>query len=259
MAEQGEAASALVTAATEVFKTAYTDAFQPGAKELGKAGETLGRAVNAALAPVRGAVWGIEQIESFVKSKVLEKLEQKKVAPESVQIPDPDIAVPSIEALRYTKLKEEFANLLASSMDKNSAALAHPSFVEILKQITPDEAKILNAFPPPIVGVPFISYRLSMPQGGYHDLLSFVSNLPKKAKIEHNKNILGYMDNLQRLRLVEIPPDITLTQADAYAELEARPTGFDDLTHENGPKLIKKRGIVRLTALGSQFKKICLD
>ena len=258
MAEQRETSSTLVTVATEVFKTAYTDAFQPGAKEFGKTGETLGRAVNAALAPVRGAVWGIELIESFVKSKVQEKLEQKKVDPEDVQIPDPDIAVPSIEALRYSKLKEEFANLLASSMDKRSSADAHPSFVEILKQITPDEAKIINVFQSPLVGIPFISFRLTQPNGGFNDLPSFISKIGENSGIERPENILGYMDNLQRLRLVHIPIGQRKNDPDTYKELETFTSEFDQFANMEGYVLERLKGVVHLTEYGAKFKRTCL-
>lgn len=53
----------------------YQDAIQPLAKEAGKALGTVGRSVNAALMPIRGLVWGIEQIEAFVQHKLAAKLE----------------------------------------------------------------------------------------------------------------------------------------------------------------------------------------
>lgn len=251
--------SAAVKAGVEVFKTAYEDAIKPAAKELGKAGETLGRAINVALMPARGVVWSFEQIEDFVKVKVQEKLEQNKVAPDDVQVPDPDIAVPSIEALRYSKLKEEFANLLATSMDKKSAADAHPSFVELLKQITPDEAKILTAFESPIEGIPFITYRLENPEGGFNDVPSFVSKLTKAANVERSENIVSYIDNLQRLRLIHIPIGQAKNDEETYKDLEALPSEFDIIAERIEHTLQKLRGVVHLTTYGEQFKTVCLE
>ncbi len=76
----------------------YEDAIRPLAKETGKALQTVGRTVNAALLPVRGLVWGIEQIEDFVQSKVSRKLENTPV--EKICSPDPAVAGPALESLR---------------------------------------------------------------------------------------------------------------------------------------------------------------
>ena len=37
----------------------YDDALQPAAKQVGKALETLGKAVNMALAPIAALIWGL--------------------------------------------------------------------------------------------------------------------------------------------------------------------------------------------------------
>ena len=68
----------------------YEDAIQPVAKEAGKALQTVGRTVNAALLPVRGLVWGVEKIEEFVQTKVTKKLSNTPV--ENICPPDPAVA-----------------------------------------------------------------------------------------------------------------------------------------------------------------------
>ena len=124
----------------------YQDAVQPLAKETGKALETVGKTVNAALLPVRGLVWGIEQIEEFVTTTVAKKLQN--IPLENIQTPDPAVAGPSLESLRYTghkeSLSEMYANLIATSMDSQSSEDAHPGFVEIIRNLNSEEAKILS-------------------------------------------------------------------------------------------------------------------
>lgn len=78
----------------------YKDAIQPAAKEVGKGLQVVAKAVNTALIPVEGLIWGIEKIRDFVRERVAEKLQN--VPPEEIQQPKPHIAVPAIEALRYT-------------------------------------------------------------------------------------------------------------------------------------------------------------
>lgn len=66
---------------------------------------------------------------------------------DSVHVPPKNIAVPAIMANSYTdddELRMLYANLIASSMVENSFNKAHPSFVEIIKQLTPREAILLK-------------------------------------------------------------------------------------------------------------------
>lgn len=57
------------------------------------------------------------------------------------------VAVPIVEAMRYTSHKEElremFTNLLGAAMNADSID-AHPAFVDIIKQLSPDEGKIIK-------------------------------------------------------------------------------------------------------------------
>jgi len=70
------------------------------------------------------------------------------MASEKIVTPDPSIAGSIIEALKLTvekeSLRELYSNLLAKSMNIDTAQNAHPAFVEILKQLTSDEAKIYH-------------------------------------------------------------------------------------------------------------------
>jgi hypothetical protein len=51
--------------------------------------------------------------------------------------------------LSYTfeepSLKDLYLNLLATASDDRRADQAHPAFAEIIKQLTPDETKLLNS------------------------------------------------------------------------------------------------------------------
>ncbi len=138
----------------------YQDALQPAAKEIGTALQTVAKTIHIALAPVSVLVWGYEQIRDFVNTKVAEKL--KDVPPENIVTPKLNVAGPALEALRYTgheeTLRDMYANLLAASMDTRTATAAHPSFVEIIRQLTPDEARILR-FLAEIKTVPLITVR----------------------------------------------------------------------------------------------------
>lgn len=87
---------------------------------------------------------------NYVLEKTKQKLDAKlkNVLPEKIIEPQPYISVPTIQAICYSadcdELHDMFAALLATSMRQDTHELAHPSFVEIIKQLNPLEAKLLS-------------------------------------------------------------------------------------------------------------------
>jgi len=243
----------------------YEDAVQPVAKEAGKALQTVGRTVNAALMPVRGLVWGIEQIEEFVNSKVSKKLENTPV--DKICTPDPAVAGPALESLRYTghkeSLSELYANLLASAMDLDTAKTAHPGFVEIIRNLSADEAKVLEFIikqrVAPIVDI----NRVLVKQGGQIAVHELVSTIGVDAGCEHKDLIASYLINLERLGLIEMPRDGHLSKPDAYDRISSDPSvkmALDQLNKggEESKGDLKKY-YTRGTVFGKQFSNACVQ
>lgn len=125
-----------------------TDVFPETANQADKALSMTIRAINAALVTIKPAIWGFERIGEWLDKKLPEKL--KNVPEENIITPPINIAGPAIEAMRFTgegdELREMYANLLASSMNKELTLQAHPRFVEIIKNLSSDEAKLLSIF-----------------------------------------------------------------------------------------------------------------
>lgn len=256
-----------ISAVTDLVKAVpiYEDAVQPVAKEAGKALQTVGRAVNAALLPVKGLVWGVEQIEAFVHARVSKKLE--KVPVENICPPDPAVAGPALESLRYTghkpALSEMYANLLASSMDKETAKTAHPGFVEIIRNMSSDEAKVLeHLIRHQVAPVIDINRKLAN-RGGTTAVHELVSTLGIDAKCEHPELASSYLINLERLGLIEIHRDGHLTREDAYENL------INDAGVKNAVETLNKHGgekfqgdikkyYVRISVFGRQFGNACV-
>lgn len=129
--------------ATKLLPQVYEDIAQPAAKEIGS---ILGRSTRALLSPVRGLLWGWEKIESAIIEGVERRLE--RIPEENRKTPDPEIAVPLMQAFTYTAqnetLREMYLNLLANSMDISQEKNVHPSFVEIIKQMNSLDAKLFQ-------------------------------------------------------------------------------------------------------------------
>lgn len=96
----------LIKGGVELIKTGYDDAFQPVAKEVGKALGTIGKSVNVALSPLAGLVWSYDKIQDYLENKITEKLKETPV--DEIITPKPSIAVPTIEALRYSGGKKSY-------------------------------------------------------------------------------------------------------------------------------------------------------
>ena len=247
----------IIKGTTEIVKTAYEDAFKPVAQETGKALGTLGKTVNVALFPLKAVVWGYDQIEAFIHEKVTEKLEAKGVKEEDILTPDPDVAVPTIEALRYSKLKDEFATLLASAMDSNTADKAHPAFVDILKQMKLIDAQTIKLLPK--VGyIPILQISKKTGNGkGYQIESVRYGGVLAAIQEKENEHFLIAMDNLVRLGIVEVSYDAALSDETVYEQIRKRKISNDIISSIPSEQYTEQKGIVKVTEFGKSFKEIC--
>jgi len=260
----------VVDAVTGMVKAVpvYEDVAQPAAQELGKALQTVAKTVHIALAPVSALVWGYDQIKEFVSTKVADRL--RNIPPEDIITPKPNVAGPALESLRYTghepSLSDLYANLLAAAMDKRTAEGAHPAFVEIIKQLTPDEAKLVALFKGPRA-LPLLNvrweYKTPTPEkSGGDDVLVNFSLLGQEVGVEFLHLTPTYLDNLCRLGLAEIPTMFEYTAPHLYDPLENAPEVLAQKTLiEANPELrfvAQHRGL-RVTQLVRQFASICVS
>lgn len=249
----------LIKAGVELVKTAYDDALQPVAKEAGKALGTLGKTVNIALSPLRGLVWGWERIEEYLTQTVEQKLSDRKVPPDRVATPDPDIAVPAIEALRYSKLRKNYANLVATAMDMDTAMDAHPAFVEILKQISLDEVLILEYLPDMGRYEPIMDLHYQIPGKGEFLIQRYITTIGIDGKCKSLHALPQLIENLCRLGLTEIPPLRRLIDDWRYDRIRALETFIQ--TKASVPQDGQFReglAMFGLTPLGAAFRKACV-
>jgi hypothetical protein len=142
----------------------YQDVLQPAARESGQNLLTVAKAVRIALAPLEGLVWGYEQTKAYVSARVTAKLAKKP--PEEIRAPDKTIAGPALINLAFAAdaphLKEMYANLLANAMHVPKSRRVHPSFVQVIQQLTPAEAQLLKAVASKLSGPePLFSERVA--------------------------------------------------------------------------------------------------
>jgi hypothetical protein len=165
-------------------------------------------------------------------------------------------------------MRERYLNLLAASIDGARADRVHPGFLEVLRQLTPDEARIISVFqhdgPYPIVSVQS-RYRHGAAIG---TALRNFSLLGEQAACENPGRVPLYIDNLVRLGLVElrrvrISEDTRIFRAveqhpevlAAIAEVEAKQPALARATDAVVADL--QRQALYVTAFGRQFYEAC--
>jgi hypothetical protein len=241
----------------------YQDVVQPAAKEIGQALQTVAKTVHIALAPISALVWGYDKIKDFVTSKVAEKLQETPT--ERIQPPSPHVAGPALEALRYTgheeDLRELFANLLATSLDSATSKEAHPSFVEMIKQITPDEAKILHVISDGRA-IPVITIRSDESEQNRAGVDAFrhLCMIGIVAECRSPELTPNYLENLVRLGLLDLRYDSTYKNKELYDPIKEHHQ-FDELMNSvkksgRHPRIVEGRS--HLTELGKMFCKACV-
>lgn len=241
----------------------YKDVAKPIVKPIGEILGFLPRTLKLALSGWEK--WLINGEESLkltaeaIKEKVIQIPEDKLVEPE------PYVAIPAIQQISYCQNSEElrdlYANLLTASMNTDTKWQVHPAFIDIIKQITPDEAKIIknlpvkiNDFLPALDVLLYDKERTSAPQL----LLTNFATIGLDI-VENETNICGYIDNLVRLNIIDIPAHYGVVNDDLY-----EPLIKSDLLDKIIPSFNKNiyaldynyKAIV-ITNFGLSFKQIC--
>jgi hypothetical protein len=261
MAEENKIRDA-IEAVTGLAKAVpvYQDLLQPSAIEIGT---NLQKAIHMALAPISGMVWGYEKIEEFVKVSVARRLEQ--VPLERIKTPLPQIAGPTLEALKYTghdeNLREMFSKLLATAIDEKTAMTAHPSFVEIIRQLSSDEAKICKLLKRSHLDSPVVNILEKTGDNRERIYVLNFSTLGYEAGCHFPKMIQRYLDNLDRLALIDVRFDRWIVDDNAYSVIEFHSDYCEIIQKltDTGKAWRLEKGMILKTNFGVQFFAACVD
>ena len=199
-----------------------------------------------------------EQIVNIVKETI------ESINVEQRKMPDKRVFVPIIQQLSYSLddnyVKQAYRNLLKSSMDIQKTI--HPSFVSIIGQLNSDEIKILHSLPAvTVVSKPLINVRMIVGQnkGNGITLIRNFSDIGYGI-CDYPGNICAYIENLERLKLIEIPPLLTLMDKNSYTTLKHHPAVLQVLKnneHIPNVKFEYDEKFFKLTQFGIQFIQAC--
>ena len=232
----------------------YEDIAHPTAHATGQIISFIPRTIKVWLGKwekwIMNGEYAIRETEMLLAEKL------KHIPEDKIVEPEPYVAVPALQQLSYSldseELRELYANLLASSMNIDKKGEVHPAFVDIIKQLAPDEAKLLKYFSSQEV-IPAIEIQLKSESGkGYTVLDKLDLHIPG-GMLDVYDNYRVYVENLCRLQLIEMPQGIHYTDERLYTDLENK------VVYVGIPKerIQFGRKIIRLTQFGAKFTEIC--
>ena len=250
----------------ELAKTVYEDAGKAITKPTGEVIGLIPRAIKAALMPVEKWILMREYNISETRKLLEQKLES--IEPELIEEPEPYIAIPTVTSMSYCmdneELREMYANLLANSMISVVKNGVHPGFVEIIKQLSPDEAKILRyMYGRP--SIPTITVRWENDKKAGIDKLKNFSIIGEQAGCEKPYPTDAYFVNLARLGLINYNEAYRkLVNEELYKPLKEHDyvKQYDlppeVITQYGYTQVEYKEGFIELSEFGKAFCSICL-
>ncbi|MFB6803434.1 DUF4393 domain-containing protein [Peribacillus butanolivorans] len=263
----------LSTNSLETVKLIYPDLAQPGIKKVGLALETVLDFSNTILLPLKL----VNEKSKFFFQRHMENYKEKlnKVPEEQIGTVTPEIGLPILdELLRVTNddLADLFTNLLVNASTVNGSQYAHPSFINIIKSLSADEARIvkyLSEISNPSELVIFIRFE-KVDSMGSVPLTKEFNNLNNLVPLDFKENDGFYINNLINLGILQ-PQNIYYRDAEKlYKDLEANYQELyklyldelnkgirESLIQDTNTKLNINRGSNKITEYGeSLFKSI---
>lgn len=205
------------------------------------------------------------------RKQEVENLFLKDIVTEVSNIPidqrqEPKLSVlgPALEASKYyiddEELRSLFAKLIAASMDNSKNEVLQPAFVEIIKQMSPIDAKnLINLYDIKDKQNPIVSIILeSKDSKNYKEVFDhfYIENIGNISHVRVASSLL----NLKRLGLIEINYDVFLSDENRYLSYENHPiiNQFKNEYNDDLHSIKLKKGLIKITNFGMDFCKICI-
>lgn len=266
----------------EIASKVYDDLAHPAVSETGKILTRIPQAINAAFAPLD--IWIAKRNFTVEETKALLAKKLENVEPEKIVSPEPYVAIPALQSISYSmnsdELREMYANLLAQSMNSDTKENVHPAFVEMIKQMSPLDSRVLFYLSEGVHGIislireepykpidePALKAFIASEDGHYlaksrQPLINHITSF-KEANI---RDVNVSLDNLQRLGLLILDNDRFYTDRAVYESIrnsahfvEARNLAESEIDHSKYC-LQEREGMIEITDLGRLFSQICIS
>ena len=244
-----------------VLKEIYGDLLKPGVRQVGTAIEAVFGLGNTVLWPIcllnqRARINLQANFESY-------REKMARVPVEQVVAPAPELAIPIAEKFSYVEnedLRELFTNLLTMASNSETNSKAHPSFANVINNLCPDEAQLLQNF----IGtraIPFVYVRYINGLGDrFTQVCDMHFRVRKGINISFRENLVAYISNLEGLGILKIDRNTFTLDEDQYGVLmNDVKTSFANYTSPEGYPIQRiNKGRIDVTDFGEMFIATCV-
>lgn len=193
----------LIKGSPNILGQIYKDLAQPSVRAVGSALGTVFEFSTSFLLPVKLLNEKIKLIFTKNLNDYKDKLE--KVSEEKICEVHPQIGIPIIEKLTYTtnaEIADLFTTLLVNASNIDMGYTAHPSFINIIERLTPDEARIIKYLKDKS-DILYCDFRaLTGKNNGYVDVAQYLTLVPFEVELQYPDNINAYFANLVSLGIL---------------------------------------------------------
>lgn len=246
----------------DLIKEIYGDLAKPGVQNVGIA---LSAVLGLGVTLMWPIMWANERSKIALENNLETYRDRlKDVPPEQVTVAPPEIAMPILEKIGYVtndEIKNLYIELLAKASIKDLNNQAHPSFVNIINNVSPDEAKLIQYLIPED-RIPFIKVRLNLANNkGGIDIENPVVILPDLS-LDFPENLGAYISNLVGVGLLQIKEGTYLTDETKYKShmeyFEGKKPNYDVIYQaidKAKTAYEAEKGLIQVTKLGHMFFK----
>jgi len=239
----------------------YGDLARPGVRQVGKALDTVLGLGNTILWPI---TWANERSKIYLEKNLEKYRKSLEAIPEEriIQV-SPEVGVPIAEKLAYVRddrLSDLYVSLLSKASCSDTVSQAHPSFVNVIDNLSPDEAQLLEHF----VTTDDLSFVTAKWSNKKTNVYSFAGDLLLAPEyltpLAFPYNVPAYLSNLAGLGLLAVHHDRSIADSDStYESIESHWKDQLPKSHPDDSErvLLLERGVVSSTEFGKQFILAC--
>lgn len=276
---EGKTNSLISLGDNKVIEKIYDDILSNPGKKIGEALGTIINIGNTILWPIK---WANEKTKIYFENNLkryeenLSKIDIEKI----IQVPT-EISMPILDRFTYVsneEISEAFINLLTSASNSDTIQFAHPSFIQIIDRLSPDEAKIVKYFSESnsIAKISLSKYLLQdtpsrkdnkyeLNYKQYFSLCRNATKIQENVTLNFTENIPLYFDNLISLGLIKEVNDYYYTELEEeFIQLETELLKKYEKDFLDIPENLRKdsqrktKGMFELTSFGDLFIKSCI-
>lgn len=252
----------LIKSTPNILGVIYQDLAQPSVKAVGNALGTVFEFSTSFLLPVKLLN---EKFKLNFKKRLNEYKEKLEEIPEDKRCEvHPQIGTPIIEKLSYTtndEIADMFTTLLANASNADMVNNAHPSFVNMIERMSPDEARILSYLKDKI-DIQYCNFYGDAKDGeGYATLVDHKTLLRNEIEFNYPQNLNAYLANFISLGIIIDKAGIFRIDKTIYNKIrdEVNLKKLEDaLVPQTYKSITVEESYYEITDFGKLFIKACI-